>query len=305
MLSKRWKRFLQKSLWEEDTMPRSSIDTSSTYEQNRMSSFLWQRETQPSPVTDQRETRPSYDNKRESSSLERTTTTASFSNNEIKNKNIETPKNKESENGILNSLTSSFFSTYSKDDNNNDPSRDTPKPMLSSKEELKLLVDDDSKLIPPTTYGGNKESPINVKIELENNDDKRDDNEKKSMVSSFSGGTSNKNSNNLSKQQPSSKLIDEKEERISSYDFTSEAKSVVALSDERSTFLSDKNNLTNKPDAAAATRPYTESQRKGIVNVLTALLEKYSDDVVLAPVLVNYIDEITAQSDEGVSLTTE
>lgn len=42
-----------------------------------------------------------------------------------------------------------------------------------------------------------------------------------------------------------------------------------------------------------AYRPYTENQRKEVVIVLTQLLEIYRDDSVLAPLLVDYIDQIT------------
>lgn len=42
-----------------------------------------------------------------------------------------------------------------------------------------------------------------------------------------------------------------------------------------------------------AYRPYTENQRKEVVIVLTQLLEIYRDDSVLAPLLVDYVDQIT------------
>jgi hypothetical protein len=45
-------------------------------------------------------------------------------------------------------------------------------------------------------------------------------------------------------------------------------------------------------------RPYTESQRKEMVIVLTQLLELYQDDRVLAPLLVSYIDQVARQHEE-------
>lgn len=47
--------------------------------------------------------------------------------------------------------------------------------------------------------------------------------------------------------------------------------------------------------------PYTEQQRKDMILMLSALLERYRDDPQLAPVLVGYIDEVARREEEQAS----
>jgi hypothetical protein len=58
------------------------------------------------------------------------------------------------------------------------------------------------------------------------------------------------------------------------------------------------NQVVTTVDGYDAYRPYTENQRKEVVIVLTQLLEIYRDDSVLAPLLVDYIDQITNEQEE-------
>ncbi|KAI2498719.1 hypothetical protein MHU86_15786 [Fragilaria crotonensis] len=52
-------------------------------------------------------------------------------------------------------------------------------------------------------------------------------------------------------------------------------------------------------------RPYAEYQRKEVVAVLTQLLERYRDDRDLAPVLVEYIDQVTKEFGGHPALKTQ
>ena len=46
-------------------------------------------------------------------------------------------------------------------------------------------------------------------------------------------------------------------------------------------------------------RPFIEKQIKDMVVALAQLLEKYRDDKVLAPILVQYIDQVTVNASGG------
>lgn len=69
------------------------------------------------------------------------------------------------------------------------------------------------------------------------------------------------------------------------------------LNDEANVPLEQDAQKSNEADAQVDDdyRPYTEYQRKEIVAILTQLLERYRDDRELAPVLVEYIDQVTKE----------
>ena len=83
---------------------------------------------------------------------------------------------------------------------------------------------------------------------------------------------------NVAMQSQSSEVVEDQpsEQEIPAENLTRKQKAVVpTLAPERDAF-----------------RPYSENQRKEVVIVLTQLLELYRDDRVLAPVLVDYIDQV-------------
>ena len=98
-----------------------------------------------------------------------------------------------------------------------------------------------------------------------------------------------KDENTLTQSDRDRQRKDEGTRMVEPY-FEADAQSLEVMDEKSDKVL---NQVVTTIKGYDAYRPYTENQRKEVVIVLTQLLEIYRDDSVLAPLLVDYVDQIT------------